>query len=442
MRIVCSVAFILVILVAVAGIAQQPVPVGEELQISLSGGRPDVGQAADGSFVVVWTDYDLSYLGISGRRYDPSGQPVGGVFQVNSYTTLNQRFPTIAMQPGGEFVVVWESEGSSGTDCCDPDAPFSVQAQLFDAKGAAIGLEFQVNSTSAGNQYQSSVAADGSGNFVVAWTDRGPYTYPPDFDAASIRAQRFDVTGTPVGGEFQVNTYTTGTKGLADVTMDTDGDFIVVWSAGGSFGDDDSAGSVQGQRYDASGNPSGTQFQINSYTTLAQQDPGVVADPDGNFIVAWTSNGSAEGDYFLSVQAQRFDATGNPLGNEFQVNTYTTSSQASPDIAIEPGGAFIVTWSSFGSTGSDDDLLSIQGQRFDSSGAPAGVEFQVNTSTTFGQYIPRVASGREGEFVVTWFSFYSNFLFGSQGQRFEVPMPIFADGFESGDTSAWSTVSP
>jgi len=442
MRIVCSVAFILVILVAVAGIAQQPVPVGEELQISLSGGRPDVGQAADGTFVVVWTDYDLSYFGISGGRYDPSGQPVGGVFQVNSYTTQNQRFPTIAMQPGGDFVVVWESEGSSGTDCCDPDAPFSVQAQLFDAKGATIGLEFQVNSTTAGNQYQSSVAADGSGNFVVAWTDRGPYTYPPDLDAASIRAQRFDVTGTPVGGEFQVNTYTTGTKGLADVAMDTDGDFIVVWNAAGSFGDDTSGFSVQGQRYDASGNPSGAQFQINTYTTLAQIGGRVAMDVDGSFVVAWSSYGSAEGDDFFSIQAKRFDATGSPIGDQFQVNSYTTNSQASPDIAIEPGGAFIVAWNSYGSAGSDDDRSSIQGQRFDPAGAPAGGEFQINTTTTFGQYVPRVASSQEGEFVVTWFSFYSNFLFGSQGQQFEVPMPIFTDGFESGDTSAWSTVSP
>jgi len=35
-----------------------------------------------------------------------------------------------------------------------------------------------------------------------------------------------------------------------------------------------------------------------------------------------------------------------PLGSEFRVNTYTTSSQRLPAIATGPGGDFVVAWMS------------------------------------------------------------------------------------------------
>ena len=42
--------------------------------------------------------------------------PEGSEFQVNSHTPYGQTYPSVAMQPDGDFVVVWESYTSSGTD--------------------------------------------------------------------------------------------------------------------------------------------------------------------------------------------------------------------------------------------------------------------------------------------------------------------------------------
>jgi hypothetical protein len=53
-----------------------------------------------------------------------------------------------------------------------------------------------------------------------------------------------------------------------------------------------------------------------------------------------------------------------PAGPEFQVNTYTTSSQSGPSVAMDPDGAFVVVWQSYGSGGTDTSGRSIQGQRF------------------------------------------------------------------------------
>ncbi len=44
----------------------------------------------------------------SAARAEP-GQPLGGEFPVNSYTTSDQREPAIAMDADGDFVVTWSS---------------------------------------------------------------------------------------------------------------------------------------------------------------------------------------------------------------------------------------------------------------------------------------------------------------------------------------------
>jgi hypothetical protein len=87
----------------------------------------------------------------------------------------------------------------------------------------------------------------------------------------------------------------------------------------------------------------GPEIPINSYTGNHQTGPVVAVDGPGNFVVTWDSyyeDGSSWG-----VCSQRFDATGSPTGSEMQVNTYTTGSQGAPSIAADSGGNFVVTWS-------------------------------------------------------------------------------------------------
>ena len=76
--------------------------------------EPDI--ASNGTdFVVVWqsADEDGDDDGVFAREIDLSG-PVGAEFQVNSYTTLGQRSPSVAMDENGDFVVAWRSFGQDG----------------------------------------------------------------------------------------------------------------------------------------------------------------------------------------------------------------------------------------------------------------------------------------------------------------------------------------
>ena len=91
------------------------------------------------------------------------------------------------------------------------------------------------------------------------------------------------------GEEFLVNSYTLGSQRLPAVATGASGSFVVVWQ---SEDQDGSVYSIQGQHFDSAGNPLGDEFQVNSYTTGSQERPAVTADEQGNFVVVW-QGGSA-----------------------------------------------------------------------------------------------------------------------------------------------------
>ena len=193
------------------------------------------------------------------------------------------------------------------------------------------GPDFPVNSYTTGMQLRAAVAADGAGNFVVVWTSDSQ-----DGSGTGIFGQRFDAAGARIGGEFQVNTYTTGEQDFPAVAMDAAGRFLVVWQSGssGTNGPDGSATAVAGRWFDSSGAPLGGEFVVNTYTTSFQRQAAVAASPTGGFVVVWQGP-SFEGP---DIRGQRFDDTGAPVGGEFVVDSYTTSLQLEPAVAVDPAG--------------------------------------------------------------------------------------------------------
>ncbi len=406
--------------------------------------HPAVASDATGNFVVVWQSdssngTDSSDTSVQGQRYASSGAPIGDEFQVNSFTTSAQGRPAVASDADGNFIVVWRSySGSVGDDSDD----WSVQGQRYASSGAPIGVEFQVNSYTTSGQSYAAVASDAAGNFVVVWQSYG--SAGDDSSDWSVQGQRYASSGAEIGGQFQVNSYTTNVQHSPAVASDANGNFVVAWASWGSNGTDKDFYSVQGQRYASNGDAIGDEFQVNSYTTNVQHSPAVASDATGNFVVAWKSKGSNGTDYdACSVQGQRYASNGAEIGDEFQVNSYTTGGQYAPAVASDATGNFVVAWESYGSNNSDNDGYSIQGQRYASSGTKIGDEFQVNSYTADYQIAPAIASDATGNFVVAWQSYGSagddSSYYSIQGQRYDA---LFRDGFESNDTSRWSVTSP
>lgn len=213
-----------------------------------------------------------------------------------------------------------------------------------------------------------------------------------------------------LAGEFRINTYTTENQGFSAIAPSDAGGFTVVWS---SFGQDGSQNGVFGQRFDGLASPTGDEFPVNTYTTSIQVYPSVAGTADGSFVVVW--QGSGQGDYTYDIFGQRFDSSGAKVGEEFPVNTDTPHAQFDPKVAADASGNFVVVWSSLISLNDND----VRGQRFDSSGAKVGDEFRVNTYTTNVQFLQSIAANRDGSFVVVWMSRYQDGSYdGIEGQRF------------------------
>jgi len=321
------------------------------------------------------------------------GMPLGPEFRVNTYTPSAQRRPLVAADSVGNFVVVWTSSFQDGSN-------LGVFGQRYAAAGPALGFEFRVNTYTSGIQHAPSLGADAAGNVTIIWGSDEP---PP----GGAYCQRYDTSGAPVGPEFLVNG---GVEG--DIAAAASGNFVVVWYfyAPGPGQD------VFGQRYASSGVPLGLEFRVNTDTTYWQDFPSVASDAAGNFVVVWMSHIA---DYFggtgLGVFGQRYAASGTPLGPEFRVNTYiTTSPQFYPSVAADSAGNFIVVWNGAGQS----DSYGIFGQRYASSGAPLGSEFRVNTFTPGAQFWPAVTADASGNFVVVWSSPQDGSSRGIFGQRY------------------------
>lgn len=340
------------------------------------------------------------------QRFD-AHVPSGDDFVVNS-TTAGEQFVTtssaIAALAGGGFVIVWTDNSQTGADTSE----YAVRAQRFDASGAASGAEQVVNSTTSGRQSHPAIAALAGGGFVVAWIDFGENA--GDTDDWAIRAQRFDASASAVGSEFLVNTTTTDRQAFPAIAGLNDGGFVIVW-------EDQSAGPgyqnlvVRGQRYDAAGNPAGSEFLVSAVPG-GQSNPAIEALATGGFVVAWRDtsqevddpdeNETEEDTDSEAVRARLFDASGTALGAEFLVNSTFSRSQDEPSIAAFPDGGFVIAWEDQSGTGGDNSGTAIRAQRYDASGAATGSEFLVNTTTPDAQWRPNVAAFPDGDFIILW----------------------------------------
>jgi len=376
-----------------------------------------VAMDADGDAFVVWQSYaqDGSFDGIYGQRFDAAGMKVGGEFRVNTFTTSFQEFPSVAVDFDGDAFVVWASDSQDGSNS-------GIYGQRFNAAGIKVGPELRVNTYTDGTQHIPSVAVDANGNALVIWTGRGKN------DSDGIYGQRFDAGGIKVGPEFQVNTYTTLNQYLPSVAMGADGDSVVTWEG---YGDGSFRG-IYGQRFDAAGMKVGGEIQINTYTTNNQRFPSVAMDTDGDTFVTWASLGQDGGTYH--IYGQRYNAEGMKVGGgEFPINTNRVGSQTFPMVALDANGDAFVTWEASESTGVDG----IYGQRFDVAGMKVGPEFQVNTYATSYQTSPSVALDASGDAFVVWQSEgQDGSKYGVYGQRFRsISSPITISNLQINDGS-------
>ncbi len=289
--------------------------------------------------------------------------------------------------------------------------------------------------------------------------------------APKVKAQTWDAELSDLTDLFDVNT-----SGIdPDVALlDPKGDRLVVSSV--SLG---SPPAIQGNFVDVDDlglGVSGPDFGISTTVPPAMAGgnlrPAVAADPvTGRFTVCWDHVTGVSGNP-ADIRARAYDPEGIPEGDDFQVNVPPLigddGAQGQCDVAYGPGGLRVIVWATDGATGDPD--LDIRGRAYLPDGSPITGgnlltlgQFAVNTGSTPGgplsdrqdwpraRFLPEPDASGRPQFAVVWRDVGEGDGSdpngtGTTARCFSIDgledVPIFEDGFESGDTSSWSASTP
>jgi hypothetical protein len=233
-----------------------------------------------------------SLLDVYGQVFLPAGQKVGGEFLINQFISYNQRSPAVAALKNGGFVVAWVSEQErtafnlAGIDNTNGSPPavigspsVDVYARFYNGNGVAQGNEFLVN-TDNNPCSNPGVAVASDGNFMVTWAARDTSNLANDWD---IYARTFSSAGAG-GTAVRVNSFLYGDQYAPRISA-IGGDYLIVWT---SLGQDGSREGVFGQFVHEDGSPVGGEFRVNTTTAGQQMQPAVASDGAGQFLVVWT----------------------------------------------------------------------------------------------------------------------------------------------------------
>lgn len=340
--------------------------------------RPAVDMNIDGNYVVAWEsqNQDGDGYGVYAAVYDNTGAVTTSEFLVNTTTDNDQRFPDVAMSSSGEFVIVWQSYGEDGDN-------WGIYFQRYTSSNIADGSPILVNSTTSGRQCMPKIAMNDSGNFAITWESNG------EIYAAGYRSD-----GTSIASEFQVNTTTINIQNYPNIAMDSDGNFVITWQ---SYDQDGDGFGVYHQKYNASAVAEGKETGVNTTTSGQQTKPSISMDEVGNYIIVWADN-EADGDG-IGVFGQLFNTEGTTNNSEFQVNTTTIGAQDNPQVAMGINGLFSVVWNSYAQ---DGQYTGVYNQSYDYTGSTSGTETLINTTTNYFQQFPAIDLCSNSETIIVW----------------------------------------
>ncbi|MFT3858605.1 MAG: Ig-like domain-containing protein [Aquabacterium sp.] len=321
---------------------------GGVLSVSASGtnSNAQVAMNNSGAFVVVWQDssnnvYFRTYTnaGVAGSvttvaaAYSGSGGAPG-----YSYTT-NYKYldPTVAINTAGEFVVAYTQNVVSTKDYAwSPTGPTNdlIQFKAYTAAGAQQGTNGSDDVSSATTGMAgATIAMNGSGAFVVAWTD-----------GDTIQAQRYTSGRAASGSIITVNSNTTSyTRADASAAIDDSGNFVVTWTTNQSGTND-----IFHRRYNSAGTALAAESMVHSSATNTQTVSSIAMNRStGEYAIVYQDS-SGSNDIYI----RQFDASGTATGAQSILNTTTTGSQTTPSIAVN-GAYGVAAWTTPGTATSD-----------------------------------------------------------------------------------------
>lgn len=209
-----------------------------------------------------------------------------------------------------------------------------------------------------------------------------------------------------IDGATIVNSTLNGDQTQSYVAALNGGGYVVVWqSTDNYFADGDQGKVIYHQLYDANGNKVGTETQVDTDLAGDQEAPHVIGLSDGGYLVTWAQDVGGQ----LDVYAQRFDSSGNEVGidgtggganSEFRVSQNLISSQSGPKATQLSDGGFVITsWGTLDAAMDSD--TGVVARVYDAEGNTTD-EFLVNDSLPGAQRDVSIVSLSDNRFVIGW----------------------------------------
>jgi len=322
-----------------------------------------VASDGDGDFVVVWDDTPGGDSQIYARAFDARGNARTESFQVNTFNEGDQDSPVVSMRTDGDFVAVWQSAGQDGSGA-------GVYGRRYSANGMALGDEFLVNGTTTGDQANSRIAMNVTGDFAIVWEGNG------------IWVRRYGADGFALTGELRVDSPAASPGRHPDVALDASGNFVVVWQRS----EGNLTQSVRARRFTKVGEAIGDETTVGAGTLALF--PRVDVNLIGDFVVVWKD--------MNLTKARLFNPDGVAKGDELTVHTGDLFAQ--PDVimpanvSMDVAGGFSIVWNAY--SAANWSHLSYC-QRYDNTGMALGSPAVLSPGGPF----PDVALDPQGDTI-------------------------------------------
>ena len=323
--------------------------VGVQNELALIADGSGNGRGATGGAIATWMDnrpgvgkedvfaQHVLASGIVDPAWPANGLAVGA-------TTGRQEFPALVSDGAGGAIIAWD-------DGRDPATSDDVYAQHVLSSGA-VDPAWPVNGralcAAPGGQGRVTIAADGAGGAIVAWTD-GRVANEFHIFAQHVLASGGVDPAWPVNGRRISDAGVTESRALA--VSDGAGGAVVNWQAFTvnlqMYAQHVTAAGVVDPAWPAGG-------RLLSVSTRLQDHAAIVTDGAGGALVAWDDGAHAVAQHVFATGAldPDYPDTGRVLAD-------IPTPSGEPHLVATGGGGAIVSWTD-GRNGKDQDIYAIQ----------------------------------------------------------------------------------
>ena len=263
-------------------------------------------------FLVAWGDDRSGAFNVYSRRVTAGGTPLGSDQLLDSSSNAD-RWPDVAGNGSGQFLVVWQRE-VSGSDVDIRAIRVAADTDLIQGTDFTLDAGDTIAQTPA-------VTAIGSGSYLVVWDDAG-----------AIQTRTVASDGT-TGSVSTLSESTGGVRAKPDVAQ-AGSQSLAVWT--------DSSQTVQtiitGRRVTGSGTSSGDEIYISPYFGLLERLDLTYHSQADEFLLIWQQTGQAPD---ADVYVQRVDEQGQLLGAALNLTNHP-AGQEKPVVAAGNNGYLAV----------------------------------------------------------------------------------------------------